>query len=207
MALSVIMIPLGVITGLLITRRGTYLWAIRMGFAALICENGLLLYLDQDKNLVAHFFIIMLVAIGHGFLLVSLNIATQAIATTRDVVFAVSMFTFIRQFGICIGVGVGGTVFNNVMLHALEKRGIASHKARAIAENSEGFVMILTGMNDGPEKNDLTSSYVDGFAGIWYLLLAIATVSLGLACLVKHHSIDKELVSGHELQEARASVN
>ncbi|KAK3688031.1 major facilitator superfamily domain-containing protein [Podospora appendiculata] len=205
MALSFIMIPLAVVVGAAITRRGTYLWAIRLGFAALIFENGLLLYLDQDKNLVAHFFIIMMVAVGHGFLMVSLNIATQAIADARDVVFAVSMFTFIRQFGICIGVGVGGTVFNNVMLRALENKGFPTDQAHAVAENSEAFVGVLTAMDDGPEKDGLTSAYVDGFRGIWYLLLSLAAVSLALSFLVKHHGIDKKLESGHELREKKGA--
>ncbi|KAK4215782.1 major facilitator superfamily domain-containing protein [Rhypophila decipiens] len=201
MALSVIMVPLGVMTGIAITRRGTYLWAIWLGFAFLVLENGLLLYLDQNKNLAEHFFIIMVVAVGDGFLMVSLSIATQATTATRDAVSAVGMFTFLRQLGICIGVGVGGTVFNNFLLRSLEKRGFSDEVAHRIAENSEAFVASLIEMPDtSTEKAEITAAYVEGFRGIWYLLLAVAAVSLALSFLIRHHSIDKGLESSHELQ-------
>ncbi|KAK4207789.1 putative major facilitator superfamily transporter [Rhypophila decipiens] len=202
MALSVIMIPLGVITGIAITRRGTYLWAIWLGFGFLVLENGLLLYLDQNKNLVEHFFILMILAVGDGFLMVSLNIATQATTATCDAVSAVNMFTFLRQLGICIGVGVGGTVFNNFLLHALERKGFPDEVAHLIAENSEAFVASLNKMPDmGMEKADITAAYVEGFRGIWYLLLSVAAVSLALSFFIRHHSIDKGLESSHELQQ------
>lgn len=50
---------------------------------------------------------------------------------------AVSIFTFLRQFGICLGVAVGGTEFANVLLHALERRGFAHDVALAVSRNAE----------------------------------------------------------------------
>ncbi|KAM7216061.1 hypothetical protein V8F06_008534 [Rhypophila decipiens] len=190
MALSVIMVPLGVMTGIAITRRGTYLWAIWLGFAFLVLQNGLLLYLDQNKNLAEHFFIIMHRHPGnHG--------DTRCCVCRQHV-------HLLRQLGICIGVGVGGTVFNNFLLRSLEKRGFSDEVAHRIAESSEAFVASLIEMPDtSTEKADITAAYVEGFRGIWYLLLAVAAVaaiSLALSFLIRHHSIDKGLESSHQLQ-------
>lgn len=42
------------------------------------------------------------------------NYATQAIAQPRDEAAAAAMYVFLRSFDMAMGVGVGGSVFQNV---------------------------------------------------------------------------------------------
>lgn len=201
MATTLLVVPISLISGRLMTRFGSFLWAIRLGFACLILSNGVLLLINQHRSLVAHLFLILSISVGHGLLVISLNIATQAIASIRDVAYAVSMFTFVRQFGICLGVAIGGTVFENVLLHALERHGLPYDVATDTARNAVAFSGPLTSMPDGPEKTAFLDSFVEGFHGILYLLLALAAVSLFLSLFVKHHDMNKQLESEHQLGE------
>ncbi|KAI1416671.1 MFS general substrate transporter [Hypoxylon sp. FL1857] len=206
MATTLLVVPISVISGRLMTRFGSFLWSIRLGFAGLIVSNGVLLLTNQYRSLVAHLFLILTISFGHGFIVLSLSIATQAISSTRDVAYAVSMFTFVRQFGICLGVAVGGTVFDNVLLHALEHAGFPHDVALATARDASAFSGPLTAMPDGPQKTAFLDAFVKGFHGIFYLLLAIAAVSLVLSLFVKHHDMNKQLESEHQL-EGRATTN
>ncbi|GAP88123.1 putative major facilitator superfamily transporter [Rosellinia necatrix] len=199
MATTLLVVPISVISGRLMTRFGSFLWAIRLGFACLIVSNGVLLLINQHRSLVAHLFLILSISVGHGLLVLSLNVAAQAISPTRDVAYAVSMFTFVRQFGICLGVAIGGTVFENVLLHALERHGFSYELALDTARNAAAFSGPLTSMPDGPEKTAFLDSFVEGFHGILYLLLALAAVSLFLSLFVKHHDMNKQLESEHQL--------
>lgn len=206
MATTLLVVPISIISGRLMTRFGSFLWSVRLGFACLIVSNGVLLLINQHRSLVAHLFLILTISVGHGLLVLSLNIATQAIASTRDVAYAVSMFTFVRQFGICLGVAIGGTVFENVLLHALERHGFPHDVALDTARNAAAFSGPLNSMPDGLEKTAFLNAFVEGFHGILYLLLALAAVSLFLSLFVKHYDMNKQLDSEHRLEE-RVSVS
>ncbi|KAI0108994.1 MFS general substrate transporter [Nemania sp. FL0031] len=206
MATTLLVVPISIVSGRLMTRFGSFLWSVRLGFTCLIVSNGVLLLINQHRSLVAHLFLILTISVGHGLLVLSLNIATQAIASTRDVAYAVSMFTFVRQFGICLGVAIGGTVFENVLLHALEHYGFPYEVALDTARNAAAFSGPLTSMPDGPEKTAFLNAFVEGFHGILYLLLALAAVSLFLSLFIKHHDMNKQLDSEHRLEE-RVSIS
>ncbi|KAI1074260.1 MFS general substrate transporter [Whalleya microplaca] len=201
MATTLLVVPISVVSGRLMTRFGSFLWSIRLGFACLVVSNGVLLLTNQHRSLVVHLFLILTISVGHGLIVLSLSIATQAIAPTRDIAYAVSMFTFVRQFGICLGVAVGGTVFDNILLHALVRAGIPYGEALAITHNAETFSGSLTIMPDGAQKTSLLDAFVEGFHGIFYLLIALAALSLFLSLFVKHHDMNKQLESEHQLQE------
>ncbi|KXX82064.1 hypothetical protein MMYC01_200939 [Madurella mycetomatis] len=200
MATTLLTVPVSVVTGVLMTRLGSFRWAIRLGFACLAVSNGVLLLANQYRSLVAHLFLILTISFGHGLIVLSLSIATQAIAKVRDTAHAVSMFTFLRQFGICLGVAVGGAVFENVLLRALERRGLTHDVALGIARNAASFTGPLNALPEGPQKTTFLDAYVEGFHAIFYLLLALAAFSLFLSLFIKHHDMNKQLASEHQLE-------
>ncbi|KAI1211605.1 MFS general substrate transporter [Annulohypoxylon truncatum] len=200
MATTALIVPISIISGRLMARFGSFLWSIWLGFACLIVSNGVLLLMNQYRSLVAHLFLILTISLGHGFTLLSPNIAIQAIAPARDVAYAVSMYVFVRQFGICLGVAVGGTVFDNVLLRALERAGFSHEVALATARNASAFSGQLNAMSNGPQKTAFLNAFVEAFHGVLYLLLALAAFSLVLSLFVKHHDMNKQLESDHQLE-------
>lgn len=200
MATTLLVVPISIVSGQLMTRFGSYLWSIRLGFACLIVSNGVLLLTNQYRSLVAHLFLILTISVGHGLVVLSLSIATQATSSARDTAYAVSMFTFVRQFGICLGVAIGGTVFENVLLHSLERSGFSREVALDTARNAAAFSDQMAALPDGPQKTALLDAFVDGFHGIFYLLLALAAFSLLMSFFVKHHNMNKQLESEHQLE-------
>ncbi|KAI0023650.1 major facilitator superfamily domain-containing protein [Xylariomycetidae sp. FL0641] len=204
MAVNIILLPSSVTAGAVMTLRGTFVWAIQIGFAIVTLGDGLLLYLDQNVSIVAHVFIFLVSGFGHGFLLGSLEAATNAIARPNNITHALSMYYFMRSFGLCVGVAVGGTVFSNVFLHALQHRGVP--EAEAIAANSEAFARTVKDLPAGIAKTALLDSYVEGFRGVFYLLVALAGLATILGFLVKHHTMDHHSSPGRQTDGAEATV-
>ncbi|KAK4108506.1 MFS general substrate transporter [Canariomyces notabilis] len=192
MAVNIVLFPIAVVCGILMTKLGTFTWANRIGFAFMTLANGLFILVDQNMSMVAHLFIFLVVGVAHGFLIGSLNVATQTIAKPSHMTFAVSMRSFNRWFGTCLGVSIGGAIFNNVLLHSLENRGATGAEAQAISQNSEAFVHTLKEMPDGDQKSELTWAYVDGFRGIYYFMVALSGLGLLLSLFIKHHSMDSQ---------------
>lgn len=118
---------------------------------------------------------------------------------------ATSTYIFMRSFGLCIGVAVSGTVFSNIFLRALKRRGIAD--AEAIAANSEAYANTLKVLPSSLEKTQLLEAYVEGFHDVFYLLVALSGLWLFLTFFIRHHSMDKKLESGHQLGSREIGSN
>jgi predicted MFS family arabinose efflux permease len=104
---------------------------------------GLLVLLDTDTPTAAWAVILIVFGIGHGMLLTSLNIGIQAVSNVEDAGSAAAMYAFMRALGMSIGVAVGGSVFQNVMIDKLAELGLPE----AIAHNSEVYVEIMAHMD------------------------------------------------------------
>lgn len=196
---------LGIVSGRVITRSQSYIWVVRLGFALLVLSNGVLLLLNQHRSLVAHLFIILTISFGHGLGIVSISISIQAMTPPPDMTQANIMYAFTRQLGMALGVSLGGTIFDNILLKHLQARGYTFASAQAISRNAEAYVATMDAMPAGPGKTILIDSYVRAFHGVFYFLLALAALALVLSFFVKQHSLDKELDSTHKLAEKQQS--
>ena len=76
---------------------------------------------------------------SHGAILTAQNFAVQAMCKPGDEGAAATMYTFIPQFSIVLGVGVGSTAFQNVMKTRLRDYGLPTE----IAENAEAYMPTL----------------------------------------------------------------
>ena len=110
---------------------------------------GLLVLLDVNTKTPVWAVILAIFGIGHGMLLTSVNIGIQAVSRVEDAGRAAAMYAFMRTLGMSIGVAVGGTVFQNVMINKLNALGLP----HSIAHNSEAYVKILAAMDPkDPER-------------------------------------------------------
>ncbi|CAN8095453.1 unnamed protein product [Discula destructiva] len=181
------------------TRQGAFVWVIRIGFFIMTLGTGLFIYVDREIFTLSQAFIYLVSGFALGFLLPSLETASQAMAQPGQLTHATSTYIFMRPFGLCIGVALGGTVFSNVFLHALEDRGVAD--AATIAANSEAYANYLKSMPKSSEESDILSAYVEGFHGAFYFLVALSAVSLVLSMFIRDHTMNQKLQSGHQVQK------
>ncbi len=196
------LIPASVVVGAAITRSGKYLWAIAIGWILTTLGTGLTISWDRKTHTAVWAVELIILGLGHGLNLNALNTASQAVSKPGDEGRAVGMYAFLRSFGMAIGVGVSGSVFQNVMTSKLKDLGLSSD----IAKNAEAYLQVLKKMPDGPERQAIVDAYVHGFNGVFAFLTALAGVALVLGLFIKHHEINKELITEHKISDhARTS--
>lgn len=138
-----LLLPGSIIISLVTTRTGRYRWAIWSGWVVTAIGCGLLVLFDYDTKTAVWAVILAVFGIGHGMLLTSVNVGIQAVSRVEDAGRAAAMYAFMRTLGMSIGVAVGGTVFQNVMINKLKELELPI----SIAHNSEAFVQTLSRMD------------------------------------------------------------
>lgn len=195
------LVPASVAVGTLITRWGYYRWAIASGWLFATLGTGLTISWDHGTSTAAWVIELIVLGLGHGLLLNALNTASQAASQPGDEGAAVAMYAFQRSFGMAIGVGIGGSVFQNVMKSKLVSTGLPTD----IALHAEAYIDVLEQLGDTPERRAIIGAYVFGFHGVFGFFTGLAGLALIICLFVKHFEINKDLISEHKLEEGRFS--
>ncbi|KAB5583489.1 major facilitator superfamily transporter [Coniochaeta sp. 2T2.1] len=200
---SVLLLPGSIVVSFLTTRLGRFRWAIWIGWAITALGSGLFLLLDVNTPTPTWAAIMCVFGIGNGMILTSINVAIQAISKAEDCGRAAAMYAFMRTMGMCIGVAVGGTTFQNVMADKLHQLGLPD----AIAKNAEAFVHRLWTLEPtDPVRIGSLEAYVHGFHAVFWVMTGIALAGLLVSFFIRRHSMDKPLESNFVLDGAAGNL-
>jgi MFS family permease len=191
------LMPTSVIVGGLMTKLGTYRWAIWSGWASIIVSTALLIILSDSTPTYGWVLLFLVIGPSHGLVLTSLNFALQALAQERDSAYAAAMYTFMRTFGMCLGVAIGGVVVQNRLLVHLAARSLDEH----VAKEAEAFIVVMNAMEDGPLLSGYRGAYAEAFRNLFEVLLGIAVLAGVVSAFIKHASMDRALDSEHIFDE------
>lgn len=194
-----VMVPGSVVTGRLVTRYDNYRVAMRIGWLLTAVAGALaVVWRFVDPVTTAVWVVTLLfLGLGHGAVLNAQTWATQALCAAGDEGRAAAAYLFLRQFGAAVGVGVGGTVFQNVMAARLRRDGLPE----ALAHDAEtAAAAARLGRLPPALAAGLRTAFVRGFAGVFQLYLAVAALAFLAALLaVRHVTLNKALRSDHTL--------
>ncbi|KAH7304000.1 putative efflux pump antibiotic resistance protein [Rhexocercosporidium sp. MPI-PUGE-AT-0058] len=192
------LVPASSLFGLAISRLGKWRWAVWAGWAFNTLAMGLLILLDTSTSVVAMVFIFLVLGLGQGALLVGHNFAVQALATVDDVASATALFAFMRGLGLCLGVAIGGAVFQNRLATFLSDAGLPT----AIATTAESYITELVALPvASAQRIAVTQAYRKAFQSLFEVMTGISGLGFILSFTLRGASLDKILVSAHELQE------
>jgi hypothetical protein len=111
--------------------------------------------------------------LGQGMILGALMVAAQASASSSDAAHATSMFNFSRSFGMCLGVAVGSTVFQNMLSHYLDSVGLP----RSIAHDAEAYLVQLQELPDeSPYRHAVLEQYSKAFQIVFAVVTGVAAL-------------------------------
>lgn len=193
------LIPTSIITGSLMTKHGSYRWAIWSGWASITVSTALLIILSATTPTVGWVLLFLTIGPSHGLVLTSLNFALQALAKERDGAYAAAMYTFMRTFGMCLGVAIGGVVVQNRLMVHLGDRGLD----KGIAREAEAFILVMNreGALGARELGSYREAYAETFRNLFEVLLGIAVLAGLTSAFIKHASMDRQLDSEHVFAE------
>lgn len=195
MSITGSLLPFSILVALIIRKTGHFRWAIWSGWAISTLSSGLLILLSAETRVYAWVLIFIVVGLGHGLILIALNICTQALVHESDVVHAAVMYTFARSVGMCIGVSIGGTLFQNTLQSHLAAQGLPS----ALANEIES----LLGRPVEPALKDLFRiSITQSCKNVAELLTGVAVVGLLISWLIERSSVEKDFNPNYKMQAA-----
>jgi MFS family permease len=194
------LVPSSVIAGNLVTRTNNYRYAIWIGWLMAAIGSGLMIMFDMNTSIAQWAIPLVVLGLGHGAILNAQNFATQAMCQPGEEGAAAAMYGFMRQFGMALGVGVGGSAFQNVMALKLSWEGLPED----IAKNSEAYVDRLWALPDQVLRTQIIKAYVFGFKGVFSVYFGIATVALLVSLVgIKQFDMNKAVVTDHRLHQSR----
>lgn len=180
-------VPVSGIAGKLITSSGRYRWAVWSGWLLTTLGSGLLVLLTPHTASVAWIFIFMCTGAGQGLLFPSHWAAIQPMVRSQDAAHAICMYSFMRSLGLCLGVILGGTAFQNFFRMRLDSLGLPVD----IASNVEAFVPTLQNLPDSsPTKMVLREVYAWALERLFITTAAVSGLGGILSSFIKHGSID-----------------
>lgn len=194
------LIPASIVAGALITRTSAYRWPMWAGWAVCTVACGLMTTWDDRTHVAVWAVTLVVLGLGHGSVLNAQNFAAQAICGAGDEAAAAATYAFMRHFGTALGVGVGGSAFQNFMARGLDG-GLG-----AWAANAEGWLPLFLAMRPSPERAEILAGYVAGFRGVFRVYLAISGVAMLVSLLVGQYDMNKDLTSEHQLRQNKLSV-
>ena len=196
---SVFVVPGSIIVSALITRMATFHWSVRIGSSITTLSCGLLIVFNSTTPTAVSATLMSIEGLGLGIVLTSVNFAIQAICpNTEHAGQAAALYAFMRSLGMCLGVAVGGTVFQNLMRQRLLDLDLPEQ----IAKNAESYVSYLHTLHpDDPHRSAVLECYVHGFRGVFAVMTAIAGSALIFSFAIRHHDMDRILVTKHRLSK------
>lgn len=196
------LLPASVIVGILMSKYGRFRPAVWAGWIVTVVATSLLCLLGTNTRTAVFVIIFLCVGLGQGLLLSSLNFTVQAIARTQDVAYAAALYAFLRGVGLCLGVAIGGTIFQNFLSRYLVQAGLQT----AIAENAEAFIATLKALPASEYKKNLLGAFAKAFRGLFAILSGISAVGGFVSLAVGKHGMDKPMDSEHVLQQKDPKV-
>ena len=193
--MSCSLLPGSAVVSRIISRTGQYRWALWSGWTINTLGAGLLLLLDTSTPTYAWTIIFLIFGTGNGSLLSAINFSIQTSSGSRNAGRAASMYTFVRSFGMAVGVTVGGNIFENWMARRLRHSGLSEH----IASDAEAYIRVLRNLaKTDPTRCAILQAYTHGFHGVFVVLLGASAMGLVISGFIGSYSMT--YASGDEFE-------
>jgi fucose permease len=156
-----------------------------IGWILAIISSSLLFLLDGNTPTYRWVLIFLVIGAGHGILIVSLNYSLQVLANQHQVGHAMSMYTFMRALGMCVGVAVGSSLLQNVL-----KKNIDT-----------GSTTALTHLNDLAAHPKLPHALLVAFGYECAVMTAVSVVGFLLSLVFTFSSDMQRDQEGHLVRD------
>ncbi|KAH6883875.1 major facilitator superfamily transporter [Thelonectria olida] len=192
-----ITVPSSIVAGGFVTRTKNYRSPIWLGWMLIATGSGLTLLFDRNIPTPEWATILVVIGFGHGAVLNAQGFATQAMCKRGDETLAAAMYAFTRQFGMALGVGIGGSAFQNAMRLKLQEMDLPTD----IARDGEAYATELHKLPDESAlKAQILEAYVFGFRGVYLFFTCVSGLALLLALLIRHFDMEREAESQQRTQ-------
>ncbi|PVH91227.1 major facilitator superfamily transporter [Periconia macrospinosa] len=190
----------GMITGRLVTRFNNYRLPIWIGWFIGAVSPGMVMIWRTNDSAAVWVLTYIIGGLGQGAILNAQNFASQAICNPGDEGKAAATYTFSRQVGMSLGVGIGATTFQNVMKLRLDRDGLPT----SIATQAEAYIPTLHSLPPGAMRDTLYDAYKFGIQIVFSISVGVSVLTLVMTVLfMKHVDMNRKIDTEHLLDTQR----
>lgn len=194
----------GMVTGRLVTRFNNYRWPVTIGWLVGAISPGMVMIWRRNDSAAVWVITYVIGGLGQGAILNAQNFAAQALCNPGDEGKAAAMYTFSRQVGMSLGVGIGSTTFQNVMKLKLDWEGLPA----SIATHAEAYVPTLHSLPPGPMRDAIFDAYKFGIQIVFSVSVTLSVVTLVLIFVfMKNVDMNRKLNTEHMLDSQHMGRN
>ena len=184
--------PASAIVGVLISRWGTFRWAIWSAWATTVLGFGLLYMLGPKTETWEWILINLVPGIGLGMLYSSLAYGILTSAEEKDAAYAASMYIFSRALGQSIGVAAGGVILQSQLEEKLSAYPELAGRATSLAKEASALVEYVKSLEHGSsERTMIVKAYAQSLSAIWAIMAGLASVGLLTSTLTRALTVDR----------------
>ncbi|TVY46196.1 Efflux pump [Lachnellula occidentalis] len=194
--------PASIVVGVLASMWGRFRWAIWTGWLLSVLGMGLLYLPGPHTTIPQWLFINLVPGLGLGMLYCSLSYGAQAGSEEKDVAYAASMYTFSRSFGQCVGLAIGGAIFQTQVAIKLGAYPALTPQASSLAKEASALVQMVKAMDkDSPERAMIVEAYADSLQVVWAIMAGLAFIGLVTSVFTEGLDINREPEAEQILRE------
>ncbi|KAI0856098.1 MFS general substrate transporter [Xylaria cubensis] len=202
LAFSLLLVPSGIIAGLVMGKTGKYRPQHLVGFGLLSIGIGLFTMLSKDTPAAAWAWFEIITALGLGVIMTAVLPAIQAALSEADIARSTAVYTFLRSVGGIWGVTIPSIVFNGQVNNYQDR--ISSTEIRQKLSNGQAYGFAsMGGVQKLPDvlQNEVLGVYTDALKTVWQVGLAFALAGFLAALVVKQYDMSRKSESKFGLQE------
>ncbi|EFE43625.1 hypothetical protein TRV_01586 [Trichophyton verrucosum HKI 0517] len=195
-----------VISGILLSKFGTYRPIHAVSFALSAIGFGLLTLLNSRTKTVAWVFFQLIAGAGSGTILSALLPAIMAALAEADVASSSATFSFVRTFGYIWGVTIASIIFNgqfNKYLPAISSQTLRDQLRNNAAYSFASQAHRLRTLIPEPVWNEVVEVYVKSLRAIWWVGLGFSIVSLFVVALEKDLKLREDLKTEYGIKDEK----
>jgi MFS family permease len=181
-------------SGIYITRVGTYRPVLFVGWAIMTLGFGLMTMLSNTSTIAEKALYPLLAAIGVGCLFQTPLIALQAAMPIKDMATSTATFGFLRTMGGTVGISIGQAIFSSVLQNKIKNiAGFTLNTSPgALSEN----VRHLKNIPDETVRNAVMHAYARSISTIWLVCTPITGAGFIMILFVRRYTLKRTVVRG-----------
>jgi len=185
-------VPCAMAAGVAAAWTGKYRWALWAGWSMTTLGCGILYLLGPGTSIVEWVFLMLVSGIGIGLLFPSMLLSIEASSPQEDIAVAATLFEFFSHLGQCIGVAIGGVIFQNRMAAELATLPSLAGFAGQYSLDAVALIMIIKQLPpDAPETMQLKSAYANSFRIVWVVMCGFAGLAMFSNLLVESYDLNQ----------------
>jgi MFS family permease len=193
-----------IISGVLVTRIGTYRVVIWTAWALMVLGWGLMTTLDDQSNTAEKVLYPLVTASGVGCLFQIPLIALQAAMPIKDMATSTGTFGFLRTMGGTVGIAIGQALYTSILKKKINKIPSLSGFDTSPGALSES-VRTLRNLPQ-PERGEIIHAYTKSLAAIWIFNTPLVGVGFIMVLFIKAYSLKRMTIQAHARTDTEAAA-